>query len=93
MHRSLAYAVQQIIAQELEVERLKHASILAGFDGVGSKNTTNSEKQKVSEITEIVQNKSSNLAKNTKQPGKNLTSLKEIVSLQRFSFYHQSHYI
>ena len=92
MHRSLAYAVQQIIAQELEVERLKHASILTGLDGVGSENATNLEKQKMPKITETVQNKSSNLTKNTKQPGKNMTSLKEMVSLERFYFYHQSHY-
>ncbi|XP_012539347.1 chromosome transmission fidelity protein 18 homolog [Monomorium pharaonis] len=75
-HRSLAYAVQQIIAQELEFERLKRANILTGLGEVDSETMTNSEK---SEVTESVQNKSSNLLNNSKQIGKNVTTLKETV--------------
>lgn len=86
-HRSLAYAIQQIIAQELEVERLKRASILTGLGKDNLENTTNSEKP---EIKESDQNRS-DLLNNTKQPGKNVTSLKEIVSHTRFFFYCQSH--
>ncbi|XP_071574574.1 chromosome transmission fidelity protein 18 homolog isoform X2 [Temnothorax nylanderi] len=72
----LAYAVQQIIAQELEVERLKRSSILTGLDGVNSENVANPEKL---EIIKSAQNISSNPPNNTKQSGKNVTSLKEIV--------------
>lgn len=85
VHRSLAYAVQQIITQELEVERLKRASILTGLGRVpwqSLENMTNPGKP------ESVQNRS-NLSNNTKQPRKNVTSLKEIVSLTRFFFYCQ----
>ncbi|XP_018307581.1 chromosome transmission fidelity protein 18 homolog isoform X1 [Mycetomoellerius zeteki] len=74
-HRSLAYAVQQIITQELEVERLKRASILTGL-GVNSENMAKSGNP---ETVENVQNISSNVENNTKQSRKNATSLKEIV--------------
>lgn len=87
-HRSLAYAIQQIIAQELEVERLKRASILTGLGKDSLENTTNSEKP---ENKESVQNRS-DLLNNMKQPGKNTTSLKEIVSIA-ILFYCQSRYI
>lgn len=87
-HRSLAYAVQQIITQELEVERLKRASILTGL-GVNSENMAKSGNP---ETVENVQNISSNVENNTKQSRKNATSLKEIVSFMRFSFYCQSLY-
>ncbi|XP_018394126.1 PREDICTED: chromosome transmission fidelity protein 18 homolog [Cyphomyrmex costatus] len=75
-HRSLAYAVQQIIAQELEVERLKRASILTGLGEVNSENTA---KPVNLEIVENVQNVSSDVVNNTKQSSKNATSFKEIV--------------
>lgn len=80
-HRSLAYAVQQIIAQELEVERLKRASILMGL-GVSSENVTNPGKL---EIIESDQNRSSNLPNNTKRSEKNVI-LKEKVSFTYFFF-------
>lgn len=83
VHRNLAYAVQQIIAQELEVERLKRASILTGLGGVNSENMKNPRK---SEIIENVQNNSSNTPNNTKQSGKN-ASLKEIVSFTCASLF------
>ncbi|KAM0725880.1 Chromosome transmission fidelity protein 18-like protein [Formica fusca] len=85
-HRHLAYAVQQIIAQELEVERLKRASISMGLGGFSLlENTTNSEK---SETTKNIykdnkdnkdnKDKSSNLP-NSAKSGKNATSLKKVV--------------
>ncbi|KYN27861.1 Chromosome transmission fidelity protein 18 like protein [Trachymyrmex cornetzi] len=75
-HRNLAYAVQQIITQELEVERLKRASILTGLGEVNSENVA---KPGNPEIVENVQNISSNVVNNTKQSTKDATSLKEIV--------------
>jgi len=75
-HRSLAYAVQQIITQELEVERLKRASILTGLDEVNMAKLGN---PKI--VENSVQNISSNVVNNTKQFTKDATSLKEIVSL------------
>jgi len=80
--------IQQIIAHELEVERLKRASILTGLGEVNLENRANSGRP---EITENIQNKSFDLSNNTKQCEKNVTSLKEIVSSTRFSFYCQSH--
>ena len=87
-HRSLAYAVQQIITQELEVERLKRASILTGLDEVNMAKLGN---PKI--VENSVQNISSNVVNNTKQFTKDATSLKEIVSFMCFSFYCQSLYI
>lgn len=82
-HRNLAYAVQQIIAQELEVERLKRTSInLTGLGGVNSENVANLGKP---EIMESDQNRSSNLPNNTKQSEKNVT-FKEMVSFIYFFF-------
>ncbi|KYN42346.1 Chromosome transmission fidelity protein 18 like protein [Trachymyrmex septentrionalis] len=75
-HRSLAYAVQQIITQELEIERLKRASILTGL---GEVNSENMAKPGNLEIVENIQNISSNFVNNTKQSIKDATSLKEIV--------------
>lgn len=75
MHRCLVYAVQQIIAQELEVERLKRASISMGLGQINSESATSS-KNFVS--TEKVHDKSSN--DSNKQSGKNKAPLKEIVS-------------
>ncbi|XP_012223290.1 chromosome transmission fidelity protein 18 homolog [Linepithema humile] len=74
-HRHLAYAVQQIITQELEVERLKRASISTGLSRASSENTTNSRKP---ETAENIQNKPSNTPNNAKQSGKKM-SLKEII--------------
>ncbi|XP_011151397.1 chromosome transmission fidelity protein 18 homolog isoform X2 [Harpegnathos saltator] len=71
-HRCLAYAVQQIIAQELEVERLKRASISMGI--IDPENATNSENSKT---VEKVTDKPS--PKNTKQSEKRATLLKEVV--------------
>ncbi|XP_011706225.1 PREDICTED: chromosome transmission fidelity protein 18 homolog, partial [Wasmannia auropunctata] len=79
-HRNLTYAVQQIIAQELEVERLKRASILTGLGGVNSEIPANPKKP---ETTENIQNRSSNLPNNknnTKQStNEEKKPLKEIV--------------
>lgn len=88
-HRNLPYAVQQIIAQELEVERLKRASMLTGL---GISLNTNSEKSsKAAENNKS--NKSPNANNETsekqqtsdKQSGKSKSgknsSLKEAVSL------------
>jgi len=86
MHRRLAYSIQQIIAHELEVERLKRASILTGLGEVNLENVTNSGRP---EITKNIQNKSFDLSNNIKQCEKNVTSLKEIVSSTHFSFYCQ----
>jgi len=77
MHRRLAYSIQQIIAHELEVERLKRASILTGLGEVNLENVANSGRP---EITKTIQNKSFDLSNNMKQCEKNVTSLKEIVS-------------
>ncbi|KAL0100828.1 hypothetical protein PUN28_019304 [Cardiocondyla obscurior] len=74
VHRNLAYAIQQIIAQELEVERLKRASILTGLSRVSSENMANPGKP---EIIKNAQNKS-NPSNITKQSAKELP-LKEIV--------------
>lgn len=87
MHRNLAYAVQQIIAQELEVERLKRASISMRL-GTSSENVTNPEKP---EIRKSAQDKSSNNPNNAKQSEKTAASLKEIVSFTRFPSYRLSH--
>ncbi|KAG5315342.1 CTF18 protein, partial [Pseudoatta argentina] len=76
-HRSLAYAVQQIITQELEVERLKRASILTGLGEVNSENMAKSGNSEI--VKNSVQNISSNVVNNTKQSTKDATSLKEIV--------------
>lgn len=88
VHRNLAYAVQQIIAQELEIERLKRTSISTKL-GVSSENETDPKKP---EIIRSAQNRSSNQPNNTKQSEKNVISLKEIVSFMRFSFYRLSSY-
>ncbi|EFN74480.1 Chromosome transmission fidelity protein 18-like protein [Camponotus floridanus] len=85
-HRYLAYAVQQIIAQELEVERLKRASILTGISGVSLlENTTNSgesentkNNKNNTKNTKNNKDNSSNSLNSTKS-GKNATSLKEVV--------------
>ncbi|XP_032677350.1 chromosome transmission fidelity protein 18 homolog isoform X2 [Odontomachus brunneus] len=77
VHRCLAYAVQQIITQELEVERLKRASISMGLGEIN--NTENVTNSKNPVITEKIQDKSSNGSTNAKQFGKNETSLKEVV--------------
>jgi len=87
-HRYLAYAVQQIIAQELEVERLKRASILTGIGGVSllenttksgeSENTKNNKDN--TKNTKNNKDNSSNSLNSTKS-GKSATSLKEVVSL------------
>ncbi|XP_011639488.1 chromosome transmission fidelity protein 18 homolog, partial [Pogonomyrmex barbatus] len=82
VHRRLAYAVQQIIAQELEVERLKRANSLTGLDGIRLKNMTNSEKP---EIIESIQNKFSNSLNSMKQPKKNMTLLKDRVHKDFFA--------
>ncbi|EGI65784.1 Chromosome transmission fidelity protein 18-like protein [Acromyrmex echinatior] len=76
-HRSLAYAVQQIITQELEVERLKRASILTGLGEVNSENMAKPGNPEI--VKNLVQNISSNVVNNTKQSTKDATSLKEIV--------------
>lgn len=86
-HRYLAYAVQQIVAQELEVERLKRASILTGLGGVSSlENTTNSRKSEIRENNKDNKDKSSN-PPNSAKSGKNTTSLKEVVSLTHLFSY------
>ncbi|KAL6423197.1 hypothetical protein ACFW04_010103 [Cataglyphis niger] len=78
-HRHLAYAVQQIIAQELEVERLKRASISTGLGGLSSfENTTNSEKSEITKNNKDNKDKSPNPLNNAKS-GKNAISLKEVV--------------
>lgn len=79
-HRYLAYAVQQIIAQELEVERLKRASILTGIGGVSLlENTTKSEESENTKNNKDNKDNSSNSLTSTKS-GKNAVSLKEVVS-------------
>lgn len=85
VHRHLPYAVQQIIAQELEVERLKRASMLTGL-GIPLENTTNSEKLfKDAENTKINKSPNANNETSEKQSGKSKpiknSSLKEAVSL------------
>ncbi|XP_072767686.1 chromosome transmission fidelity protein 18 homolog [Anoplolepis gracilipes] len=79
-HRYLAYAVQQIITQELEVERLRRASILTGLGAVSlSENMANSGKSKTTENNkDNKKDKSSNPPNGTKA-GKSATSLKEVV--------------
>lgn len=79
-HRHLAYAVQQIIAQELEVERLKRASISMGLDGHNLSENTNSEKSEITKNNKDNKDKSPNPPNDTKS-GKSATSLKEVVSL------------
>lgn len=80
-HRYLAYAVQQIIAQELEVERLKRASILTGIGEVSlSKNTTKSGESGNTKNNKDNKDNSFNPPNNTKS-AKSATSLKEVVSL------------
>lgn len=86
VHRNLAYAVQQIIAQELEVERLKRASISMRL-GASSENVTNTEKP---EVIKSAQDRSSNNRNNTKQSEKTVAPLKEVVSVIRFSSYRPS---
>ncbi|EZA52142.1 Chromosome transmission fidelity protein 18-like protein [Ooceraea biroi] len=75
-HRYLAYAVQQIIAQELEVERLRRASILTGLGGSNTESTANSGK---SETTENARKKSVNPETNAKSGKKDaVKALKEV---------------
>lgn len=69
--------MQQIIAQELEVERLRRASILTGLGGVNAESMTNSKK---SEVIENVQKKSVDNAKSRKNDAVKTMSLKEVVS-------------
>lgn len=76
VHRNLAYAVQQIIAQELEVERLRRVSMRPG---AGPENATNPERP------EIARDKSTDRPNDTKQPEKTAALLKERVSFRAFS--------
>lgn len=82
-HRCLTYALQQIIAQELEVERLRRASILTGL---GRDNVHDAKSSKDSKIVQCTQNKSSNKPNNIKPSEKNVTSLKKVVSYIHFVF-------
>lgn len=76
-HRCLAYAVQQIIAQELEVERLKRTSISTGL---GSLNAENAGGPTNPKAIEDIRGRSSSEANNAKQSEKEKVPLKEAVS-------------
>lgn len=69
--------MQQIIAQELEIERLKRASISTGLGELSSENATSS---KDPETTEQIRDKPSNGPTDAKQSGKDTVPLKEVVS-------------
>ncbi|XP_014470697.1 PREDICTED: chromosome transmission fidelity protein 18 homolog [Dinoponera quadriceps] len=74
-HRDLAYAVQQIVTQELEVERLRRATISTGL-GVNPESAKNPRNP---ETTGKVQDKFSKSPSDAEQSAKNAAPLKEVV--------------
>jgi len=81
VHRHLAYAVQQIIAQELDIERLRRASTSTGLGEINMENRTNSEKSKTIESALKKSINPQNNAKFEKNDSIKTMSLKEIVSV------------
>jgi len=84
VHRHLAYAVQQIIAQELDIERLRRVSTSTGLGKINMENATNSEKSKTTENAQKKSVNTQNNAKSEKNDPTKTMSLKEMVSVSRF---------